>query len=208
MAYKLLQTACIHQHYRERPIGGDKTDYQNQGLLHCPPAPPCPKVVTCDQCYTKNEWVSSENSSEPFQRRSRFTDSVMEIAVGMSRVPRTEFGKAFDTGVPLEVSSVRNSEVLIIYNHHDSQPDKVKYPTQTQGEIPLISNVYKATANCDYLHVILSNHVRKKQCLAIMGQHEAHHIQKFMRLPPGGGGVNSTSPLRLAGRLVLSNGII
>ena len=206
MAYILLRNTCIHQHQKEPPIGCNKTDYQNQGLFHCPSAPPCPAVGTCDKCITKKEWIGYENSTEPFPQKSRFPDSVKEIAVGMSRVPRTEFGKAFDTGVPLEVSSENNKEVLIIYNHHDSQPDQIKYPTQTQGKVPLITNVYEATANCDYLYIILSRHDRNKQCVAIMGQSEAHHIQKFMRLPPDGGGLNSTTPLRLAGRLVRRNG--
>ena len=208
ITYALLQNACILQHPIEPLTGKNKTEHQHQGFSHCPPAPPCPKVVTCDQCDPKNKWVTPDNStgSEPFQQKSRFPDSVMEIAVGMSRVPRTEFGQAFDTGVLVEDSSKKNNEVLIIYNTHDSQPDHVKYPTETQGEVPLITNVYNATANCDFLHVILSNHARKKQCVAIMGQHQAPHIQTFMRIPPDGGKLNSSSPLRLVGRLVQNSG--
>jgi Nucleotide-diphospho-sugar transferase len=58
-----------------------------------------------------------------------------------------------------------------------------------------------ATQNCDFVNLILTDHsVRRRQCVAVMGQYEAFHIQKFMRLPAESGKLNSNSPLRLVNR--------
>ena len=46
-------------------------------------------------------------------------------------------------------------------------------------------SVEDATKNCDQLHVVLAQPEgnKRKQCLAVMGQYESFHVQKFMRLP-------------------------
>lgn len=135
---------------------------------------------------------------------STFSPSISKFAVGMSRVPREDFVRSFEMGVPLQKSLTGNEQVLILYSHVDAQPRGKK--TKAHGEIPLITNVNDATANCDYLNVILTDvgHERK-QCIALMGQHESYHVQRWMRIPTIGA-LNSSLPLRLVGRFIDQTG--
>ena len=48
----------------------------------------------------------------------------------------------------------------------------------------VIMSVDDATKNCNNLHVVLTNQDRNKQCIALVGQYESFHVQKFMRASP------------------------
>jgi hypothetical protein len=77
--------------------------------------------------------------------------------------------------------------------------------SESMTELPLL-NVKEATENCDFLNVILTDHSHKrKQCIALFGQYEAFHIQKWMRLPESGK-LDSNLPLRLVNRGAQSSG--
>lgn len=155
---------------------------------------PCP-IVTCDGGNEEKNPSSTGNENKP-----RFPESMEKLAVGMSRVSRDEFAKKFDTGVPLQKTEQGNEQVLILYSHVDALPISPE-EAQAQGDVPLTS-VGNATANCDFLNVILTNvHFKNKQCVALMGQSESSHIQRWMRLPAIGSEVNSTEPLRFVGRV-------
>ena len=135
------------------------------------------------------------------------------IVTGMSRVNRDEFANQFDMGVPLDPSTTGNRDVLLLYSGAHALPSTTSNPfIQHQmmyagSEIPMLSSVDEATENCDNLHVVLTHPQRDKQCIAIMGQYEAFHIQKYMRLPEEGSkdGANgkkldSNLPLRIVNR--------
>lgn len=137
---------------------------------------------------------------------NRFPDSVYGFAAGMGRVSRDDFSNNFEMGISLEDKSQTNEEVLILYSK-DAQPNKDINETQGQGNIPLIKNTEEATENCDYLNVILTNaQYSKRQCVALMGQYDGYHIQKFMRLSRNNGKLDSNVPLRLVGRTTNERG--
>lgn len=115
----------------------------------------------------------------------------------MARVDRNEFMDKFDIGVPKDKTTVGNEEVLLLYTSDKSLPDK-------GGDLPLLSPD-KATQHCKTLKLILTEPGAKSQdCLAIVGQWESYHIQKYMRLPPNQDRkvyVNEKHPLRPVSRL-------
>jgi hypothetical protein len=124
-----------------------------------------------------------------------------KFASGMSRVNRDQFASQFDMGVPLDKSSRGNQDVLILYGQDKALPTNPfdKASAKNTGEVPLIDSVDEAVENCDNLHVILTSFDRAKQCIAVMGQYEAFHIQKWMRLPASGP-VTSKAPLKFVNR--------
>jgi hypothetical protein len=64
-----------------------------------------------------------------------------------------------------------------------------------------------AVENCDFLNVVLTDHSSRRQCTALIGQYEAFHIQKYMRLPAETQGkLDSQLPLRLVNRGAQLNG--
>jgi hypothetical protein len=126
-----------------------------------------------------------------------------KFASGMSRVNRDQFATRFDMGVPLDASRNGNQEVLILYAKDNALPKNPfdKAAAKNSGTpVPLIDSVDDAVENCDNLHVILTSFDRAKQCIAVMGQYEAFHIQKWMRLPEAGGPVSSSAPLKMVNR--------
>jgi hypothetical protein len=132
---------------------------------------------------------------------SRFPKQVEEFSVGMGRIKRDEFAKTFDMGVPLDKTTSTNSEVLILYSHSNAMPSNPfpRKEASSMTELPLM-DVQEATSNCDFLNVILTDHSKqRKQCIALFGQYEAFHIQKWMRLPEHGK-LDSTLPLKLVNR--------
>jgi hypothetical protein len=110
-------------------------------------------------------------------------------------------------GVPLDQSKGTNDEVLIMYSQANAMPTNPfpRKEAESMTELPLM-DVQDATANCDFLNVILTDHSNKRrQCIALLGQYEAFHIQKFMRLPESGK-LDSSLPLRIVNRGAQSSG--
>ena len=127
-------------------------------------------------------------------------NTVGRFASGMSRVNRDQFATKFDMGVPLDKSSKGNQDVLILYGGNAGPQNPFDNASaKDTGEVPLLDSVDQAVENCDHLHVILTATDRAKQCIAVMGQYEAFHIQKFMRLPESGP-VSSKAPLKIVNR--------
>jgi hypothetical protein len=138
--------------------------------------------------------VSSVEGEQYFPRE------LGKIVTGMARVDRDEFASNFDMGVPLDQSTKGNRNVLILYNYDDSFPSSNlfdKAQAKESHNVPLLSST-EATENCENLHVVLTDFTRKRQCIAVMGQYESFHIQKWMRLPKEKGKpVDKSLPLRL-----------
>lgn len=138
----------------------------------------------------------------------RFPKQVQDFAVGMGRVQRDEFAARFDTGVPLDKTLSTNEQVLILYSQEQAMPDDAysRSEATSNTELPLM-DVNDATANCDFLNVVLTDHsTSRRQCVALFGQYEAFHIQKYMRLPVPDGKLNHSAPLRLVNRGAQASG--
>lgn len=141
----------------------------------------------------------------------RFPPTVHDFAVGLSAVDRDDFARAFRLGVPLDESTPQNRQVLIVYQSAAALPTTDPYAAAeaaaSHTSLPSIPSVTAAVENCDYVNLILTEHSPKlrRQCTAIMGQYEAFHIQKYMRLPPDGP-LDPAMPLRFVNRGAQSNG--
>lgn len=122
----------------------------------------------------------------------------------MARTSKIDFFDQLDVGVPLDVPKGGDSDVLFLYNRDEALPKEYKKEAMLQqGSIPSI-DMKDAVQNCDYLNVILTNHDKRNQCIAIIPQYESYHIQKWMRV--GLKGIDSTKDLQLVSRGMQSNG--
>lgn len=131
----------------------------------------------------------------------RFPSSIGKIVTGASVVNRDDFARTFDSGVPLDASSRENNEVLILYNNRKALPSDPSIAAEAQSMVtaPLLP-VQAATENCDHLHVVLTQpSSTRQQCIALFGQYESFHLQKWVRLPEKGQ-TNNSFPLRLVPR--------
>jgi hypothetical protein len=138
---------------------------------------------------------------------NRFPDEVHDFAIGMSRIQRDEFAKKFDMGVPLDVSSPKNDDVIVLYSSEKALPNDLyaSKEAESQTTMPLMS-AEDATENCDFLNVVLTDHSGgRRQCVALFGQYEGFHVQKWMRLPETGK-LDATEPLRLVNRGAQASG--
>lgn len=138
----------------------------------------------------------------------RYPSAVGKLAHGAVLMGRDDFASQFDMGVPLDHTTSDNSQVLMLYNRPGALPKNrtVAYAATKAGPVPVAASAKDATENCDFLNVILTDFKQDRaQCLAIMGQYEAFHIQKFMRLPAVGE-LNRKDPLTLVNRGAQKNG--
>jgi len=122
-----------------------------------------------------------------------------KFASGMEFVDRNEFAELFDTGVPLDETTAGNDKVLLLYS------DPKAFPS-TNSKGPLSTE--EATSNCHNLHIVLTQSDRKEQCIAIMGQYESFHIQKYMRVDGPKGKIDPNLPLQYTTRGHQQNGRI
>ena len=119
---------------------------------------------------------------------------------GASRINKNDFFTNFDYGTPNHPYDPK-SEGLIFYSNAKAFPDKssklLDSNDDDDDDIPLLS-ADDATKNCDVLHVVLS---QTAQCIAIVGDYEHFHVQKWMRVDPDNSNkVNINKPLQMVGR--------
>lgn len=114
---------------------------------------------------------------EPHHRDLFLARHTGSFVMGMEFVDRNSFASVIDTGVPLDKSGWANDRVLLLYSDESAMPDK-----KTLEDGSKIMSVEDATKNCQNLHVVLTAEARKQQCIAVMGQYESFHLQKFMRM--------------------------
>ena len=136
----------------------------------------------------------------------KFPTGTINYAQGLARTPKKEFFEQFDIGVPMDPVKGMESEVLLLYNRAKAFPNDYKDPSKITDDsfIPQLGTV-DAIENCEYLHVILTDHGNQKnQCTAIVPNYESYHIQKWMRL--GDKGLDTTKAFSLVSRGMRSNG--
>jgi hypothetical protein len=140
--------------------------------------------------------------------KMRFPTTVEKFLHGNIMIDRDDFARTFDTGVPLDETIKGNQQVYMIYNRPEALPKSrtLGHAAVHAGDIPETMSAMEATENCDFLNIILTDFKQQRtQCTAIMGQYEAFHIQKFMRLPKSGE-VDRQHPLVLVNRGSQANG--
>jgi hypothetical protein len=124
----------------------------------------------------------------------------------MSRISKNDFASRFEMGVPLDESKPGDEDVLLLYSSTRALPLRYnKEVTSLNTPIPLM-DVEDATHNCDEMHIILTDHSRRKQCIAMVPQYESFHIQKWMRVDGDGGPMNNQETLKHVSRGYQSNG--
>jgi len=147
--------------------------------------------------------------NEPYYKdlfHFRFTGN---FAQGFGFVDRNEFASHIDAGMPMDQSGHGNDHVFMLYSDGSAMPDsnatKVMHPNGWEGV-----SAEDATKNCRNLHVVYSDEGRRQQCIAIVGQYESFHVQKFMRMADSEKQservVDMNLPLRFVNRNMQLNG--
>lgn len=164
--------------------------------------------------------VEVDNSNEKDTKKKadgherRFPKTISKIAYGSALISKNEFIQQFDYGIPKPPSKREyekdpgKDDVLLLYNSKDSMPDDntgIVYTDEgPTAEIPHLSAT-DATKNCAVLNVIYTDtHGGTEQCMAIVGNYESYHIQRWLRFD--GKTVDPSFPLHAVGRGVQSNG--
>lgn len=146
-----------------------------------------------------------------YQRR--FPKTVSKFAYGAALVGKNEFIQQFDYGIPKPPSKREyekdpgKDDVLLLYGSQKALPDDNKGIVNIDegvAEIPHMS-AKDATKNCAVLNVIYTDtHGGEDQCMAIVGNYESYHIQRWLRYD--GIRVDKSVDLNAVGRGVQSNG--
>ena len=129
-----------------------------------------------------------QTSSNNFDR-----DRIGNYVRGMATTPKDEFTSLLDLGVPLDSWRQGSTDVLLLYSNQNALPEAVI--RNNAAEIVQVP-ADEAVAKCEYVNVILTDHNRRNQCIAIVPQYESFHIQRWGRLNPHTKNVQSGFPLQ------------
>lgn len=154
-----------------------------------------------------------EKLSKPVQQDEHNTPTdeplipvgMRRLFAGMARVDRDDFFEKHELGVPKDESITGNTEVLLLYSNEKALPEQ----TNNGVDMPLLS-ADDATEQCNTLKVVLTEPHKKKECLALVGQWESYHVQKYMRLPQDDAkkkDLDESLPLRHVSRLHIDSGL-
>eukprot|EP00536_Pseudo-nitzschia_multiseries_P007901 jgi/Psemu1/287438/fgenesh1_pg.191_\ len=157
------------------------------------------------ECEEKEKGIKEEPPSTTTSLL-QFPYSTTSFATGMARTPKTDFFDQLDLGVPMDVPTDKDSDVLVLYNRKKALPEPYGEPSAVSGSSSIPSmGTEDALQNCDYVNVILANHNgRENICTAIVPQYESYHIQRWMRL--GVKGLDPSEDLQMVSRGMQSNG--
>lgn len=144
--------------------------------------------------------LSGSNTDKETSKKGNITifpHQIRKLIPGASLIDRGDFVRSLDLGVPWDPTKDGNTLVFMLYSHSSSLPSAWESNPQ---QLPVYSSAKTATENCDVLKVVLTQPDKKNHCVAIVGQWESHHVQKFMRVPESGGQVSRTEELRYVSR--------
>jgi len=102
------------------------------------------------------------------------TPGMSKVVAGMSHISRREFIQRFRSGHPFEKEIPGNQDVLVLYQTPKSMPSN-----------PEDHSVDGALQNCQSVNVVYANPAPtgkrgiRDQCVAIVGQWESGHVQKW-----------------------------
>ncbi|KAL7537354.1 hypothetical protein ACHAWF_005735 [Thalassiosira exigua] len=152
-------------------------------------------------------------------RQRRFPKTISKIASGASLISKNDFLSKFDYGIPKppskrdHESDPGKDDVLLLYSTEKALPDVstgVVYTNEdgNDASIPHMS-AQDATKNCGGLNVIFTEtRGDVHQCIAIVGNYESYHIQRWLRISPDSGSkMDEKLPLAAVGRGMQSNGM-
>jgi len=109
------------------------------------------------------------------QQQAVFPQSVSGMLVGSTTVPRSDFIREFDIGVPWDDVKSEASDVVLLYSTQSSLPNEPGAHLDSARD---------ATENCDSMKVILTNKGHNNECLAVVQQWSSFHLHHFLRLKP------------------------
>lgn len=191
----------IHQYEIEQ---SSRMELEIQKRIHDQIETICSKHIRHIENGLEHE-LAAENAKHIFP-----IETVGRYLVGMSRTSKQDFTDHIELGVPLDRPNAGSEEVLLIYSHNKALPKSLQqhdgsdmYDTNDVDTIDMPD----AIDNCDYLNIVLTDHSRtRKQCIAIVPQYESYHIQKWMRIHPDTGKLDSKQPLTMVSRGQQHNG--
>ena len=101
-----------------------------------------------------------------------------------------------------------NEDVVILYSDKSipSKPETAEKVKFSRGGIHEALDIHEATENCDTMNVITMSS-QTNQCLAVVGNYDGYHMQKWMRVTASDGELNKEMPLRAVSRGHTKNGI-
>lgn len=121
------------------------------------------------------EWrknVSSISGPSAAERKKTAADQFVHH---ISWVPREEFTKQFDLGIPIENVGAQNKNHSVLLLHTTKSSNQA----ETRIQDPL-----EATEQCQDLSIVIIDRKRKKRCIAIMENWGgSSHIYRFWRNP-------------------------
>jgi len=141
----------------------------------------------------------------------KFPKKIQKIVMDYATIPRDDFNKNLEIGVPPDETKKGSEEVLVLYTDPKTLPfqegkeKEKKYDVSEKHGL----GAEKALENCHTVKVILQEPANKKrQCIAIVPQWESYHVHKFTRIPKESTGkdVSVEYPLRYTSRTMAENG--
>lgn len=158
----------------------------------------CPATHVDVEKMTAEEW-KSQYKPKP-NKDIKFPETMNKLVMDYATVPRDNFNKLLEIGVPMDDTKEGSEDVLVLYTGPESVPSGEK------GEKYGL-DAEKALENCNTVKVILQepskkSGIKKRQCIAIVPQWESYHVHKFMRVESRDGGipVKRNSPLKYVSR--------
>jgi len=172
---------------------------------------------TADNNSSRNNNNNKKNDKDDGRPR-RFPKTIHKFATGASLISKNDFLSNFDYGIPKppskreDESDPGKDDVLLLYGNEKGLPDMhdgVVYTDENGDDtsLPRIS-AQDATKNCGGLNVVFTDtHDGLNQCIAIVGNYESYHVQRWLRINPRGNSKMDTSlPLTPVGRGLQTNG--
>ena len=144
--------------------------------------------ATKKACQAECAAQNAPSAADALLQSNKVGNYVKSIAL----VSKANLTKTLDLGVPLDNVRKRGStHAIILYMKADSL---------REGKIMEMEDATQALEPCDILNVVLTDHsANRNQCLAIVPQYEAFHLQHWRRS-------KDDQQLHIAGRGVKDNG--
>ena len=166
---------------------------------------------------SNNNKRNNKRKGKDDNRPRRFPQTISKIASGAALIGKNEFLSNFDYGIPKPPSKREHEsdpgkdDVLLLYGSTKALPDVdtgIVYTDETGSDtsLPHLS-AQDATKNCGGLNVIFTEtHGGLEQCIAIVGNYESYHIQRWLRIKPNSK-LDTSLPLTPVGRGLQTNGM-
>lgn len=150
-------------------------------------------VTSCEESLGNPKEAEHQEAEPHVDSKPTFPRSMRNMFVDYATVPRDDFNKHLEIGVPFDDTRQGAEDALVLYTHENTLPKKGKL---------IKAKAKHALENCGTVKVILVEPAKRKgqQCIAILPQWESYYVHKFMRLPKRTGGIDMKKPLRYVSR--------